>query len=102
MSALTVTHESFTPEFVQWLKNADLDDLYQEYSDAYKEIHGIRPRWCSNNTRDEFARDFISLGNDYRLQAEMEAYEADPLNHPLPNPEWIPADKYEAFAGEPL
>lgn len=106
---LTVNHPTFSPEFQLWLATADLEDIYSEYSDAYKEVHNIRPRWAHGMSRDYYAEGFISIGEHWKFQEELESEWAEHerwaalnINQPIPAPKWIPADKYEAMAGEPL
>ena len=99
--ALTVNDTSFSPDFHQWLATADLDDIYQEYSDSFKELHNIRPRWMYGRSRDEFARAFIQLGREYVAQDnEKDVEDECPMREA--DLDWIAANKYEALAGEPL
>jgi len=59
-TAATVT---FTPT-AEWLALPRQEQLYSEYSDYYKDVHGIRPRWAGHYSEAEL-EDAIK-----RLEAE--------------------------------
>lgn len=76
---MTLARPSFSPEFVQWLATAPIRDIEEAYCENYKEAYGIKARWVfdSNRTREQWADDFVQLGNDIRDENERAAeYEA--------------------------
>lgn len=89
----------FSPEFREWLMTADLEDIYGAVSDHYKEENGIRPRWMYGRTREEYAQYFIMESESIIARKEMEAWDANPLNHPLTveEPEPYPYEEYDAM-----
>lgn len=75
-----VTRPNFTPEVIEWFNNPEttLEEIYSEYSDAYKSIQGIRPRWVAVWSTKEAAADDYSwlieeLKESHRLDIEMSA-----------------------------
>jgi hypothetical protein len=79
MNDLTVTDPSFSPGFAEWLATADLDEIAGEFSDAYKEANGFRPRHYNFDamTRNDFAKEFIWLGEQMKREAEFERQEQE-------------------------
>ena len=61
-----VTRPNFTPEVIEWFNNPEttLEEIYSEYSDAYKSIQGIRPRWVAVWSTKEAAADDSETDND--------------------------------------
>lgn len=90
-----MTHESFSPEFAQWLATAPMDDLYQEMSDFYKEAFGIRNRWMSGCSREDVARTFVYVGQELKRQAQEPAEDFE--DHFDYSNEEPPALPYEQF-----
>ena len=47
---------------------------YQEYSDAHKDIHGIRPTWMAKvfreGTIEEYSKELDSIWKEYRKHME--------------------------------
>jgi hypothetical protein len=91
----------FSPDFRVWLLTAPLEDIYQEVSDCYKSFNGIRPRWMSESTREEFAEYFIGVSRSEIESRESEKWDADERNNPLEVTE-PPALPYDTFADAPV
>lgn len=79
----SLTRPEFSPEFVQWLATADMEEIEGAYAENFKDAHGIKARWVYNAgiTREEFADKFVHLGYDIkaeeeRMEAEDEAFRA--------------------------
>ena len=71
---LAADYPTFSLEMLAWMNSADLLEIYGEYSDNYKDIHGIRPRWVEvEASRKEWADRFVALGNDAKEQAARDA-----------------------------
>jgi hypothetical protein len=88
--AMTLSHPTFSPEFVEFLTNSSLDDIHQAYSDSYKEWFGIRPRWVMCTTREGWAEEFVLLGAMIRAEEDRAREEDEyiewmsrPENQPL-------------------
>lgn len=70
---------TFSPEFVQWLATADMEEIEGAYAENYKDAHGIKARWVYNAgySREEFANMFVSLGHDIdEMEGKVRAEEA--------------------------
>jgi hypothetical protein len=87
---------------------ATLDEMHEHYSDLYKSVYGIRPRWVSfDNILDagdailsleQQARDVEESENHfYKMLEEKSKYES----RMGLDSKWIPANKFESLAGEP-
>jgi nucleotide-binding universal stress UspA family protein len=48
------------------------DELLGEYSDMYKERHGIRPRWNYGMTSEQFIVEMEALADEYREEVKRE------------------------------
>jgi hypothetical protein len=59
-------------------------ELHNTYSDAYKEIYGVRPRDCADWTADEFVAELDMLAEESEAmhsapaQGHGWAYDGDP------------------------
>lgn len=71
-----IAHETFDPSFTAWINTAALDEIYSEYSDNYKSVHGIRPRWVPVfESHEEAADAFIRLGEEADAEAKRQEEE---------------------------
>lgn len=68
-------HPSMTPAIVANILASDVEQLYSDYSDSYKDTHGIRPRWINPTgmTPMDFVELFSSLSYSDDYQAELDA-----------------------------
>jgi hypothetical protein len=71
----SLARPQFSPEFVQWLATAPIEEIEGAYAENYKDAHGIKARWVYNSgrTREQWANDFVSLGEDIKEENEREA-----------------------------
>jgi len=85
-----------------------LDELTQIYSELHKDVYGVKARWARFDTEAEaqesIDRLYISLRQEQEhedhwqtVRREREQYQA---RMGLAE-KWIPANKFEAMAGEP-
>jgi len=55
----------------------DRSQFYSDYSDFYKSVHGIRPRWMASffdtATAEEIDKEFQLLGQQAEVEAKAEA-----------------------------
>jgi len=61
----------------------DMDMDKTLFSDRYKEVHGVRPRWMVIETRDDLDRAWKSLEDDIRHQRRVEEAEDKWLDSPI-------------------
>tara|TARA_Y100000034_G_scaffold47441_1_gene58414 strand:- start:3288 stop:3644 length:357 start_codon:yes stop_codon:yes gene_type:complete len=66
-----------TPESEEEL----LDQLNAEYSDAYKELYGIRPRWIEFNKVEDADDALAELHDDMQRKIEIETQEREAWQH---------------------
>ena len=59
----------------------ELDHLVGEYSDAYKDIHGIRPRWMKFNSVEEVEAALDELHRQDELQAAYDKHDEEVRAH---------------------
>lgn len=66
--------KSFSPEFTEFFLASTVEELAQEYSDNFKEAHGIRPRWMNLEamTHWELAQEFERLAGELKAAQEWE------------------------------
>jgi hypothetical protein len=51
--------------------------LHQEYSDAYKSLHGIRPRWVKFETVEQIQQALKDLDREYEIMAADDKWNAE-------------------------
>ena len=100
MNATIFNHPSFSDSFRNWIQTAPMDDIWQSYSDNYKEFYGCRPSMFHHEaemTREEYAHAFVRLGEQFKAQEEHEAWHNDERNQPfvVPEPEPLPYEEYD-------
>lgn len=55
-----------------WDDLTELEQLAGEYSDAFKDANGFRPRWCNNWTVEDYKRELPGVYEDCRRSMEAE------------------------------
>lgn len=58
--------------FKRWEDYTELEKAQTIYSDEYKAVHGVRPRFTADWTLEQFDKAFDSLAEEAKLEAEWQ------------------------------